>query len=223
MRARLCIHPVCHRARMPASTRGMPVRPCCQASRTAGPDRPRGGHRSGRPAGGGGVGKVVEQVMGELPPADLPKETRPRTRGRSRCPPVQGHAAGGDHLAWSDLPEMQVRRQSRTAVPVGTVAHGLVIRHGLVHEGPQTGQRAGLARLPVRSPKDASQPMRGRSARSSGSRPRGRLAGAGIRAGAGVTSVGQAQARQAFQKGVNTRYGSPARLITARVRGAGRR
>ena len=35
MRTRLCIVPLCHSSRMPASTSGMPVRPRCHAARSS--------------------------------------------------------------------------------------------------------------------------------------------------------------------------------------------
>ena len=71
MRTRLCIQPVAHNWRMPASTIGKPVRPRCQARklrRVAGPlealEAPieRLQHR---------VRKVVDQVVRELAPQQL--------------------------------------------------------------------------------------------------------------------------------------------------------
>ncbi len=111
MRTRLCIQPVCQSSRMPASTSGIAgPAPLPGAQRRRRPRRQ--GKRANRASSGASVGvrEVVEQVMGELAPAQLADE-RLDPFGAT-TPFAAGGAAGRETLARRDLAEVQVRGES---------------------------------------------------------------------------------------------------------------
>src|SRR5690606_21441985 len=93
----------------------------------------------------GAVREVVQQMMGELAPAQLAEEG---LNVGVQCCAAPRLECGGD-APWRDLAEMQVRRQARTADAIGPLALFAVAMQRAVEEDLQRFARPGLAGRPV--------------------------------------------------------------------------
>ena len=148
MRTRLCIQPVCHNSRMPASTMGMPVRPCCQACKT--PRHPGARECLRIPRGsvhGADAQDVPEQIDGKFPPEQFLQEGSRPVAGPSLVYGMPQHARG-------DLAEMHMRRKHRGARQRRIIPRGIVI----LHRPGQEALQARLARLPRRGSRSVRNP-----------------------------------------------------------------
>ncbi len=167
MRTRLCIHPVSHSSRWPASTSGKPVRPRRHASSSAAspqreprrrPRPPQGERRrphGQRPRPATTTGRRRTRVA-DSPSRGLGGGTADATRTRASPAPTRTRhsrprrpaprAESMPHLERAHVPPAQVGREAARTLAAGALARVGVVRERALREaleGARPGARAG--------------------------------------------------------------------------------